>query len=48
MPWVWLGIFSESFLSLFVNRFERRIYILDEPETALAPTYSGTKGGRVS
>ncbi len=28
---------GESFLSLFTNRFERGIYILDEPEAALSP-----------
>jgi predicted ATPase len=28
---------GESFLSLFVNRFEHGIYILDEPEAALSP-----------
>jgi len=28
---------GESFLALFVNRFERGIYILDEPEAALSP-----------
>jgi len=28
---------GESFLSLFVNRFKRGIYILDEPEAALSP-----------
>ncbi|PKN98037.1 MAG: AAA family ATPase [Chloroflexi bacterium HGW-Chloroflexi-4] len=28
---------GESFLSLFVNRFNRGIYILDEPEAALSP-----------
>jgi predicted ATPase len=28
---------GESFLSLFVNRFEQGIYILDEPEAALSP-----------
>lgn len=29
---------GESFLSLFVNRFSRGIYILDEPEAALSPS----------
>jgi predicted ATPase len=28
---------GESFLSLFVNRFEQGLYILDEPEAALSP-----------
>jgi predicted ATPase len=28
---------GESFLALFVNRFEHGIYILDEPEAALSP-----------
>jgi predicted ATPase len=28
---------GESFLSLFANRFDRGIYILDEPEAALSP-----------
>jgi len=28
---------GESFLSLFLNRFEQGIYILDEPEAALSP-----------
>jgi predicted ATPase len=28
---------GESFLALFVNRFDRGIYILDEPEAALSP-----------
>jgi predicted ATPase len=28
---------GESFLSLFVNRFKKGIYILDEPEAALSP-----------
>jgi predicted ATPase len=28
---------GESFLSLFVNRFEQGIYILDEPDAALSP-----------
>jgi predicted ATPase len=28
---------GESFLSLFTNRFDRGIYILDEPEAALSP-----------
>ena len=28
---------GESFLSLFVNRFDRGIFILDEPEAALSP-----------
>ncbi|HTM05512.1 MAG TPA: AAA family ATPase [Vicinamibacterales bacterium] len=28
---------GESFMSLFTNRFERGIYILDEPEAALSP-----------
>lgn len=28
---------GESFLSLFLNRFKRGIYILDEPEAALSP-----------
>ncbi|HEX9880840.1 MAG TPA: AAA family ATPase, partial [Candidatus Binatia bacterium] len=28
---------GESFLSLFINRFEQGIYILDEPEAALSP-----------
>jgi predicted ATPase len=28
---------GESFLSLFAHRFERGIYILDEPEAALSP-----------
>jgi predicted ATPase len=28
---------GESFLSLFVNRFEQGIYLLDEPEAALSP-----------
>jgi predicted ATPase len=28
---------GESFISLFANRFERGIYILDEPEAALSP-----------
>jgi predicted ATPase len=28
---------GESFLSLFANRFEQGIYILDEPEAALSP-----------
>jgi predicted ATPase len=28
---------GESFLALFVNRFEQGIYILDEPEAALSP-----------
>ena len=28
---------GEYFLSLFVNRFEQGIYILDEPEAALSP-----------
>jgi predicted ATPase len=28
---------GESFLSLFSNRFDRGIYILDEPEAALSP-----------
>lgn len=28
---------GESFLSLFANRFERGLYILDEPEAALSP-----------
>jgi predicted ATPase len=28
---------GEAFLSLFVNRFEQGIYILDEPEAALSP-----------
>ncbi len=28
---------GESFLSLFKNRFEKGIYILDEPEAALSP-----------
>jgi predicted ATPase len=28
---------GESFLSLFVNRFESGLYILDEPEAALSP-----------
>ena len=28
---------GESFLSLFVHRFEQGIYILDEPEAALSP-----------
>ena len=28
---------GESFLSLFVNRFDRGIYVLDEPEAALSP-----------
>src|SRR5436190_3449592 len=29
---------GESFLSLFVNRFESGLYILDEPEAALSPS----------
>lgn len=29
---------GESFLSLFVNHFEKGIYILDEPEAALSPS----------
>ena len=28
---------GESFMSLFANRFEQGIYILDEPEAALSP-----------
>ncbi len=28
---------GESFLSLFVNRFKRGMYVLDEPEAALSP-----------
>jgi predicted ATPase len=28
---------GESFLALFLNRFDRGIYILDEPEAALSP-----------
>ncbi len=28
---------GESFLALFVNRFEQGVYILDEPEAALSP-----------
>jgi predicted ATPase len=28
---------GESFLALFVNRFDRGLYILDEPEAALSP-----------
>src|SRR5262245_43181541 len=28
---------GESFLSLFANRFEKGVYILDEPEAALSP-----------
>lgn len=28
---------GESFLSLFANRFEQGIYVLDEPEAALSP-----------
>src|SRR5437870_8957925 len=28
---------GESFLALFVNRFEQGLYILDEPEAALSP-----------
>ncbi len=28
---------GESFLSLFDNRFEQGLYILDEPESALSP-----------
>jgi predicted ATPase len=28
---------GESFLSLFANRFEQGIYLLDEPEAALSP-----------
>jgi len=28
---------GESFLSLFANRFEQGVYILDEPEAALSP-----------
>ena len=28
---------GESFMSLFANRFERGMYILDEPEAALSP-----------
>ena len=28
---------GESFVSLFANRFEQGIYILDEPEAALSP-----------
>lgn len=28
---------GESFISLFLNRFEQGIYILDEPEAALSP-----------
>jgi predicted ATPase len=28
---------GESFLALFVNRFDRGVYILDEPEAALSP-----------
>jgi len=28
---------GESFISLFANRFEQGIYILDEPEAALSP-----------
>jgi predicted ATPase len=28
---------GESFLSLFANRFEQGLYILDEPEAALSP-----------
>jgi len=28
---------GESFLSLFVHRFEQGLYILDEPEAALSP-----------
>lgn len=28
---------GESFMSLFVNRFEQGLYILDEPEAALSP-----------
>jgi predicted ATPase len=28
---------GESFLSLFANRFDRGIYLLDEPEAALSP-----------
>jgi predicted ATPase len=28
---------GESFLALFVNRFDRGIYVLDEPEAALSP-----------
>src|SRR5207245_10087450 len=28
---------AESFLALFVNRFEQGLYILDEPEAALTP-----------
>lgn len=28
---------GESFIALFANRFERGIYILDEPEAALSP-----------
>jgi predicted ATPase len=28
---------GESFLSLFVNRFEQGLYLLDEPEAALSP-----------
>lgn len=28
---------GESFLALFVNRFEQGIYLLDEPEAALSP-----------
>jgi predicted ATPase len=28
---------GESFIALFVNRFEQGIYILDEPEAALSP-----------
>ena len=28
---------GESFMSLFMNRFEQGIYILDEPEAALSP-----------
>jgi predicted ATPase len=28
---------GESFLALFVNRFDRGIFVLDEPEAALSP-----------
>ena len=28
---------GESFMSLFANRFEQGIYLLDEPEAALSP-----------
>jgi predicted ATPase len=28
---------GESFLALFLNRFDRGIYVLDEPEAALSP-----------